>query len=184
MLEPSNCENASPQANRDAEFLALLGRHESKLITSVHLMVPKWHEAEEVLQETRLVLWRKFGEFQPGSNFLAWARATARLIAHAHFRNKQVATRMFSEEMVDSLLAHVAENPVEESRRWAALRECSQKLSSAAWELLRLVYGEKKKVREAAEQAGRSVNGTYVMLSKVRRQLAVCVSLRLQEEEA
>jgi RNA polymerase sigma-70 factor (ECF subfamily) len=34
-------------------------------------------DAEEVFQNTSVVLWNKFGEFQPGSNFFAWASQVA-----------------------------------------------------------------------------------------------------------
>ena len=70
----------------DSEFLALLARHEQPLAACVHALVPNWQEAEEVLQETRVTLWRQFADFQPGSDFQAWARTIARYVSRSHLR--------------------------------------------------------------------------------------------------
>ena len=148
------------ESNRDAEFLRLLGSHDARLAACVHTIVPRWQDAEDILQETRLALWREFETFQAGSNFLAWARTVARYTALAHFQKKKTEGRVFSDEVVEALMARAVQTPEEESRLWTALQTCSSKLGSAARELVRLVYVDNKKIKAVAEQTGRSVNGT------------------------
>jgi DNA-directed RNA polymerase specialized sigma24 family protein len=47
------------------------------------------HDARDVLLETNLVLWQKIGEFEPGSNFGAWARKIAYFQALAFLRDRK-----------------------------------------------------------------------------------------------
>jgi RNA polymerase sigma-70 factor (ECF subfamily) len=176
--------DSSPKRPADAEFLALLGRYDAQLVACVHMIVPQWHAAEEVLQETRLTLWRKFESFQRGSDFLAWARTIARYCARAHFRAGRLQPRLFGDELTDTLMTHVANTPDEENRRWTAFLECSRSLGAAARLLMQLAYVERKKISDVAKQLGRSVNGTHVALCRIRRRLAECMERRLQEAES
>ena len=62
---------------RREEFAALLARVDRALFAFVFSMAPNRNDAEELLQETRVVLWEKFDDFAPGTNFLAWAYSIA-----------------------------------------------------------------------------------------------------------
>ena len=64
--------------NRYDEFAALLQQTTRQLLTYLNAVLFRWDDAEDVFQETCLVLWEKFSEFQPGTNFLAWALCVAR----------------------------------------------------------------------------------------------------------
>src|SRR5664280_3328258 len=74
---------------RNSEFLALLGKHELQVATFVHAMVPSWHDAEDILQETHLQLWREFWKFHSGSDFVAWACTIARYVVHTHVKKSR-----------------------------------------------------------------------------------------------
>jgi RNA polymerase sigma-70 factor (ECF subfamily) len=147
-------------------------------------MIPVWQDAEEVLQETRVILWRKFDDFRPGSNFLAWARTVARYQARARLKKDRSRPRPLSEELTDSLLAELADTPEEENRRWTAFMKCCEGLGGDARKMLRGVYVDRQKIPAIAEKLGRTLNGTYMALSRIRRRLMECVERRLQEEEA
>ena len=176
--------NNSTQHDRDAEFLALLAQHEPHLRACVHAMIPVWQDAEDVLQETRALLWKGFAAFRPGSNFLAWARTVARYQARARLKKGCSVAQPFSEELTDSLLAELADTPEEENRRWTAFMKCCEGLGGDAREMLRGVYVDRQKIPAIAEKLGRTLSGTYMALSRIRRRLMECVERRLQEEEA
>jgi RNA polymerase sigma-70 factor, ECF subfamily len=171
----------TPQRQDDAEFLALLGQHEHQLAACVHMIVPRWQEAEDVLQEVRLTLWREFPSFRPGSNFLAWARTVARYAALNHLAKDGSRTVVFSDSLVQTVLARPIPVDQEEDNRWVALLECGRKLGPAARDLIRQVYVQKRKIKDVALSQGRSVNGTHVLLSRIRHELAECIQRRLRE---
>ena len=57
----------------DAEvFLKLLSEHERDIRVYVIAMVGKVSDAEEILQDSRLAMWKNFKQFELGSNFKAW----------------------------------------------------------------------------------------------------------------
>jgi RNA polymerase sigma-70 factor (ECF subfamily) len=182
MDSPTNL--TSDQKMRDAEFLALLSKHELALATCVHSIVPNWQDAEEVLQATRVTLWRQFDEFETGSNFLAWSRSIARNLARAHARAKARRRQVFGEEVTNLLMSQLAERPEEDDRRWRAYVDCAGQLRSESRELLRRCYLQGQKIAEIALDLGRSLAGTYKALSRLRRDLMHCVERRLREEQS
>src|SRR3974390_1738112 len=54
-------------------FVRLLGQNQRRVFLYVMSLVPNWNDAEEIIQEPNLVLWRGFARFQQGTNFAAWA---------------------------------------------------------------------------------------------------------------
>uniref|UniRef100_UPI003784FDE3 sigma factor n=1 Tax=Prosthecobacter sp. TaxID=1965333 RepID=UPI003784FDE3 len=51
-------------------------------------MLPSREDASEALQETIIVLWQKFGEFDPTREFRAWASGIAQHKALALLRDR------------------------------------------------------------------------------------------------
>jgi RNA polymerase sigma-70 factor, ECF subfamily len=182
MLMPTTPQQNLPQQDRDAEFLALLATFEPQLRACIHAMAPVWHDAEEILQKTRVTLWRGFADFRTGSNFLAWARTVARYEARAHRKKDRSRPRLFSEHVSAALLEQMAETPEEENRRWSAFVKCGQGLGVDARQILQGVYVDGQKIKEVAEKLGRTVSGTYMALSRIRRRLMECMEQRLREE--
>ena len=169
--------------DRDAEFLKLLATHERALAACVHALLPVWEDAEEVLQETRVALWRQFGEFLPGSDFLAWGRTVARYIARGRLRRNGMARRVFADDVAEALYGEIVRPAEREDRRLAALEACSQSLGPDARELLRRCYVEGTKIKEIAGALGRSLDATYMAIGRIRRSLMECIERRLRQEE-
>ena len=70
-------DEAAVAAPLDREFVELFTRHQRRLYLLILAQVPRPADAEEILQETNLVIWRKAAKFQPGTNFFAWAAQIA-----------------------------------------------------------------------------------------------------------
>ena len=54
------------------EFIALLTSNQSRLFAYVLSLVGDRQQAQDVMQETNIVLWRKASQFKLGTNFGAW----------------------------------------------------------------------------------------------------------------
>jgi RNA polymerase sigma-70 factor, ECF subfamily len=169
---------------RDAEFLDLMGKHELKLAACVHALVPSWHDAEDIIQETRLRLWRDFANFRAGSDFSAWACTVARYMVRTHVRQIERKPLLLSGDLADTLTAEIVAVHEQDDRRLAILSECARKLGADALDLLRRCYVEKGKIKDVAAELGRSLAGTYQALSRIRRELFDCVQDRLHREES
>ncbi len=167
----------------DARFLKLLAEHERALAACAHALLPVWQDAEEVLQETRVVLWRQFADFRPGSDFLAWARTIARNLARNRLRQNGTARRVFADDVAEALVQQIARPVEREDRRLAALAKCSEALGQESRELLRQCYVEGMKIKDIAGSVGRSLNATYMAICRIRRSLMTCIERRLAQED-
>lgn len=174
---------ASDSASSDYQaFVQLLVSHEARLRSFLRSLLPDWSDVDEVLQETSLVAWQKFGRFERGTNFMAWAAAIARFEALEYLRQRGRANRVFSPEVL-ALIADEAvarTDPLEHERH--ALERCLEKLADAQRELLLLSYRPGARLHEVATQAGRTVQGYYKTVQRLRIRLLECIRQELQEE--
>ena len=64
--------------NIDERFMRYWTRAQPVVAGYVSSMTPDVHEADDLLQDTAVVLLRKFGEYDPGRSFVAWALGIAK----------------------------------------------------------------------------------------------------------
>jgi RNA polymerase sigma-70 factor (ECF subfamily) len=165
------------------DFEAQFTQCEEDLQSYIFALLPHWANAEDVLQRTRIVLWQKFSQFEPGTNFKAWALQVARYEV-SNFRRRQRGDRlMFDDALVDSL-AEVRNTLSEElERRRAALEQCVRKLRPSDRQIIRHCYGPKATTtKAAADRLHRPVNTLYKALQRIRRTLTECVHEATKEE--
>jgi len=173
----------SADAPRYEEFVQLLVAHEPALRAFLRALMPTWADVDEVMQETSLVAWRKFSRFERGTNFLAWAMAIARFEALDHMRRRGREPLMFAPEVIELIANEGEDDSSRLERERMALERCLGKLGDAQRELLLLSYRPGARFHEVAEQAGRSVQGYYKALQRLRGRLLVCIQDELQQEE-
>src|SRR4051794_41944074 len=67
-------ENDPPnEADSRKRLMALMTRHQRQIFSYIYVLVPNRPDAEDLLQETSLVICEKFNEFREGTDFVAWA---------------------------------------------------------------------------------------------------------------
>src|SRR5437667_11409220 len=54
-------------------LMVLMTRHQRQIFSYIYVLVPNRPDAEDLLQETSLVICEKFHEFREGTDFVAWA---------------------------------------------------------------------------------------------------------------
>jgi RNA polymerase sigma-70 factor (ECF subfamily) len=151
-----------------AEFVQLFTHHQRRLFLFILSQIPNPIEAEEVQQETNVVIWSKFSQFRPGTNFLAWVSQIA------NFEVMQ-----FSDEFLETVSKEALERSDELEERRNALIECIQKLRPRDRELIQQRYAPGEKGKHLAEQIGRPANSVYQSLGRIRRALMECIQRRL-----
>lgn len=164
------------------QFVAQFVRHEAAIHSFVLTLIPSSTDAEEVLQEASMTMWRRFDQYEPGTSFRNWAFQVAKYTAF-NFVRKQARDRHRFSENVMSLLAEQAER--EQSDREArrrVLEHCISKLGDTEQSLLAGCYREGATIKSFAIQDGRSPNAVTKQLSRVRRSLLVCVRQTIGQE--
>jgi RNA polymerase sigma-70 factor (ECF subfamily) len=139
-------------------------------------------DADEVLQETNLVIWAKWHQFEMGSNFLAWGRAIARLEVFRHRRNRN-RKMTFLDGNVLELVAERSESVNENLHvRQAALAKCLGQLRPKDRALIQMRYAAGANGDKVARTLGRPANSVYQSLGRIRRVLVECVRMQLAAE--
>jgi RNA polymerase sigma-70 factor (ECF subfamily) len=168
--------------DRTTDFLELLTAYERALSLYVHSLVPRDSAAEDILQQTKLLLWKHFDDFEMGTNFLAWARKTAFHQILTHRRQKKREHLPLDEVSLEALGASVSELAGEIPQRHDALRHCLAKLPTEHRQLIMLRYFEDLEIEQVAERVKRTEAAVYRALSRVRMSLMECVQQQIAAE--
>ena len=162
------------------EFLRLHRDHQRRVAVYVRTLVPNRHDADEVLQETYLQLWRKFHLFEPGTNFPAWACKVALRQAIAWRKRRAGRVALFGPEALEAVAAEAAPHDPD---RAVQLERCLGKLPARYREVLRMRYADGLEIDEMAAALGRTSGAVYRELSRIRQTLWECVSRATAEEQ-
>jgi RNA polymerase sigma-70 factor (ECF subfamily) len=172
------------QVDRESEFAALFRASYRQLLAYVHVLVSNYTDAEDVVQQTGLVLWSKFSDYEPGSNFLAWACGAARFEALNFLKQKRRRNARFSEAFQLKLAEAIAGvSPRIVDRRLGALEDCVEQLPDSQRELLRMCFGSSAGVADVAQQLGRTTHSIYSSLRNIRHKLFDCVERSTAERD-
>ena len=110
------------------EFIRLFTRSQRRLFLYILSQVPNPVEADEILQETNLIVWKKSHQFQPGTNFIAWSSRIATYEVYK-FRDRRKREKLyFSESFLQQVADESLERSDEDEARHAALMECMKQL--------------------------------------------------------
>ena len=172
-------DNVGPD---DRDFGRLFTRYQPRIYGYICSLVAHRSDAEDLLQETASVLWQKFGEFQPGLNFLAWALQVARYQV-LYFRQRQKRNVLqFSERFIGAVGADVAAESLRLGELERLLAECVQQLSPAERELFVLRYQPEATTKSLAEKLGRPASTIYDRINRIRRVSTDCVERAFKKE--
>ncbi len=182
MATENSVSNPS-RSERADEFAQLFGRHARQIYAYILTLIPNWADAEDVFQETSTIIWEKFDEFAPGTNFRAWAYQVAYYRA-MWFRQRQKKTAVpFGEEF----FRLVSEETLTESGlledRHVALSGCVERLIELDRTLVERCYASGSTIKQVALEMGRSPDATYKMLKRIHRELFDCVEATLRDNE-
>jgi RNA polymerase sigma-70 factor (ECF subfamily) len=179
-------QHASKQqtnADRASQFVSLIVQHRHSLYAFVAKQLVHPADAEDVFQRTSLVLWSKMETFDFGGSFFHWACGIAFNEVRNH-RRTQARGRLHFDTELSELLAEesIAEAELTQARL-EALDNCLEKLSSRQQQIIRRCYEGTATISEVASTLGRSRDGLYKQLARLREKLADCIRGQLAAED-
>ena len=170
---------APDSTERTTEFLTLLTQHDRALGVYVYSLVTPNADADDILQQTKMILWRCFDQFEPGTNFIAWARKTAFHQILTYRRQRKREHLPLSDETLEAISHEVAQLAERGDDRREALQSCLHMLPQEHRQLVLLRYFEDLEVEQIAERIGSTVGAVYRALSRVRLALLECVEKQI-----
>ena len=177
-MSDSNSQSHPPDAE---DYLVLLNQHEKTLALYVHSLVTDTRDAEDILQACKLTMWKQFDQFEPGTNFPAWARKIA-LHQVLNFRRSEKRKPLYSTDpaFIESIAEEIDRQGAALTERAEALHVCLGKLPEKQRHTVLLRYYEGLDVDAIAEKTGRTQAAVYRLLSRIRAVLNECIGQQLE----
>jgi RNA polymerase sigma-70 factor (ECF subfamily) len=118
--------SSNPENHR--EFVGLLLKAQPRVYALLRALISNRADVDDVYQDVVTVLWTKFDQFEPGTDFLAWAYQIARYKAQHYYRGLGKKEQSLAPEVLDLLAAEseLLGDDLDEIR--AALAFCMEKL--------------------------------------------------------
>ena len=165
------------------ELVQDITRIQQRLYAYIITLLPDSERAQDVLQETNLVLWRKGHEFVAGTNFGAWAAKIAYYQVLAYRKRHSQDRHVFDDELLRDIATEAFQSTHKPDDRQDALKRCLEGLSVPERDLLARRYAGGASVQRLAGQLKRSVGTLSQQLYRIRTGLARCVESRLAAQE-
>lgn len=166
-----------------AEFLDLFTKSQVRLYRYIVMLVGNQTEAEDILQNTNLLLLEKKAHYQPGTNFIAWASSVAYLEVLKHRAAKRRTFQHLSEATLELLATEAREHASLLEQRYAALPGCMEKLSPSDLALIMDHYYRGLSWENIARSLGRTASSVRHSICRIRRELKRCIDKAVGTEE-
>ena len=176
--------DVSPPEDSEEQFVQLFAANERHLRAFARSMGLGWSEVDDVIQTVSLVMWRKWDQFEPESDFMRWARVITRFEVLKARRKLARDRHVFRDDLME-LLAEAAEERDEavcRERYREALTDCLEGLPEKSRGLIGAAYAGDQTIRNLAVTIGKSATALYKTLDRIRKSLQVCIEDRLAEE--
>ena len=156
------------------EYSQKLTSIQRSLYAFILSLLPNRTEAEDVLQETNLILCKKAHEYNPQGHFQAWAFKIARFQVMKFLTKKKRSKIHFSTEIVEDIAAEEFD-----LKRVAvvqkALAICYDLLPQNMQKIAHLRFKDDSSLKTISEKVGRPMGAISSTLYRIRQKLNDCV---------
>lgn len=181
-IDDGKMENRAALVQSSSElFLSLFEADRKRLYAYIFAFVTNASAADDIFQETSMVLWREFEKFTPGTNFSKWANGIAFNRIREYRRANKKMMLGLSEEVLEALV-EVQTQEQEKEKRWQMLQTCRGDLPEHTQGLYEDFYVKNLKAQQIAEQSGRSIFAIRKSIHKLRKVLFDCVEQKMRKE--
>lgn len=167
-----------------ANFLPLYVENEPSLRGFVRSLVPTLADADDVMREVAMALWKRFHTLSAPEDFRRWAFGVARLEALEFLRKKSRDRHVFGDELFFTLADEAEEMADRFTEERKALDTCLQKLPTDQRTLVEAAYAPGSRMDELAARLGRTAMAVYKSLHRIRMMLTECAKRELAKEGA
>lgn len=172
---------------RSPESTRLVGQITSvqqRLYAYIFSLVGDADRAQDVLQETNLVLWNKSAEFEPGTNFVAWAYRIAHFQVLAYRKRNARDRLVFDDGVVAALADETAARLESFDVRRAAMQRCMERLTEHQRRIVTERYMNGTRIVAIAKSMQMTTNAVGQALHRARLALAECIRRTVESDGA
>ncbi len=170
---------------RYQEFVALLARNDQRIRLFIRSLLPNSDGVDDVMQETAIECWNKFGGFRAeidgdaNLSFVRWASVVARYKVLSYLRDRSRDRLVFRESVIEQLAREATESLSTAEQERGALDQCLQKLNPKQQRLILSIYSPGESVAQIASETGQSSRSLYSEVNRLRKALLACVQKQI-----
>ncbi|MDX9868355.1 MAG: sigma-70 family RNA polymerase sigma factor [Kiritimatiellia bacterium] len=166
----------------DARFRRLLAEAQGDLFAFVYMLTGNRHTAEDLVQDTNVMLLRHAAEYDPQKRFLPWAKAFAHNRVRTFLKKELRSPLVFNSELAERLAEEIwgDSGDAPEGALFAYLDDCMARLTTEQRSLIRARYFRMESVAALAAGLKRSEISVYVLLHRIRRLLGRCIEKKMR----
>ncbi|MEJ5261020.1 MAG: sigma-70 family RNA polymerase sigma factor [Anaerohalosphaeraceae bacterium] len=169
-------------SSQHARFLRLYAGIQTKLFAFILSVVHNRNDAEELFQETSVILWERFETYDSDKSFASWALGIARNKVLEYLRANKRSRKLFSDSVYEQILRIAESGEDDISQRVSALKTCLQTLKEMDRKLISFRFHENIPVKLLSQHTGRSADSLYKSLSRIFHFLKLCIERKLAGE--
>lgn len=160
-------------------FSVLVHENTGMLMTYLRSSVGQATTAEDLFQETMVVAWRRFEEFDRTRPFGPWLRGIARNLLLAHYRERKRDMLLCNEAVLEHLDRRVEQLAQRPGDTWeekiAGLTDCLEHLPDEYREPLELHYRDQHNTHTISGLLAMSREAVKKRLQRARAKLVDCL---------
>lgn len=166
-------------------FIKLFEADKNRLYAYIYAYMMDKTAADDIFQETSMVLWRNIEKFQPGTSFSKWANGIAfnrvREYRYAHKKYVLGFNDDFLQEFSEDISINDTKQSKKQERKWGYLEQCCTQLPAPLQNIYQSFYVKNIKAQQLADETGRSIYAIRKAIRKLRQKLYDCVEDKLRE---
>ncbi|AQT68092.1 RNA polymerase sigma factor [Anaerohalosphaera lusitana] len=167
------------ESSQPDNYHRLLYQNQSRIYAYVLTMVGNYSDADDVMQETISFMWKRFEDFELGSDFVAWGIRIARykILEHRR-RQKKHDIVQYSDGSFEKLSSLAVNKNDNLSNQNVKLKECLKKLKhfkKRYFTVIALKFFENCNTNDIAKRIGVSVPNVYTIMSRAYGYLLACM---------
>jgi len=164
------------------EFIRLLMSAQHRIYAFILTLVPHTSDADDILQETSTVMWRKYNEFRAGSDFVAWGIRIAHNKILEFRRNKMTRSIQFSDNICDLMTRDCLTHYDLTQVKLDALDDCIARLRDEDRQLVRQRYEQNYSIKELSQRLNRPLYTVYRAVGRIHDMLIRCIRQFIGQE--
>lgn len=164
----------SPAVSQE-HFLQLFLASEREVYRYVSAITPAQADVEEIMQQTAVELWRRFGDFDLSRPFTPLACRFALNVAKAWLARKRRWQGVISGDLADRIADRRVELLPVLNSRLRHLDACLEKLPREQRRLIDAYYFRQQPIKTVAAEAQRTVAAAYKALQRIRLVIEDCI---------
>ena len=164
---------------KNARFLRLYTQVQARLYSYILGVVHNRSDADELFQETAVILWDSFEKYDGRHYFGSWAIGVARNKIFEYLRENKKTKKIFSDAVYKEIADIAERSPDDISDRMEHVSHCIGKLKDSDQKLMISKYFNNNSVRQISQMTGRSTNSLYKSFSRIIIQLRRCITRQM-----